>query len=82
MQPAQKFPVADIYVPQKRRKSLNAETVESLAESMIEEGQKSPILVRNDGKRIILVEGLHRLEAMRALGEQHIDAIVVQARRH
>jgi hypothetical protein len=34
----------------------------------------SPILVRADGARFVLVEGLHRLEAAKALGEETIVA--------
>jgi hypothetical protein len=39
-------------------------------------------LVRADGARFVLVEGLHRLEAAKALGEQTIAAFLVDARRH
>ena len=49
---------------------------------MLEEGQKTPILVRQDGGRLVLVEGLHRLEAAKALGEQTIIGYLVQARKH
>jgi ParB-like chromosome segregation protein Spo0J len=45
-------------------------------------GQKMPILVRADGDRFVLVEGLHRLEACRALGEATIFGYLVQARKH
>ena len=48
---------------------------------MIDEGQKTPIQVRQGDGRLVLVEGLHRLEACRALGEDTIKAIFVQARR-
>jgi len=78
----QKIPIADIYIPTKRRTTLNPETVEQLAGAIMEEGQKSPIMVRRDGTRYVLVEGLHRLEACRALGEDSITAILVQARKH
>ncbi len=71
----------DIYVPVKRRKTLNPETVASLAQSILAEGQKIPILVRKDGERYVLVEGLHRLEALKALGETTIVGLCVQARR-
>ena len=47
---------------------------------MIEEGQRTPIMVREDGKRYVLVEGLHRLEACKALGEETIVGLIVQAR--
>ena len=36
---------------------------------MLKDGQQTPILVRADGARFVLVEGLHRLEAAKALGE-------------
>jgi sulfiredoxin len=53
-----------------------------LAESILEQGQLVPILLRRDQDKYILVEGLHRLEACRALGETTIKAMIVQARRH
>ena len=76
------FPIADIYVPVKRRATLSPAKVDELAASMLEEGQKTPILVRQDGARLVLVEGLHRLEAAKALGEQTIIGYLVQARKH
>jgi sulfiredoxin len=78
----QEFKTADIYVPVKRRATLDPKTVEEIAESMIDEGQRTPILVREDGKRYVLVEGLHRLEACKLLGEETIMGLLVQARRH
>ncbi len=76
------FPVASIYVPVKRRAELNLKTVDELAESILQAGQKTPILVRRDGDRFILVEGLHRLEACRKLGETNILCYLVDARKH
>ncbi|MDP6473437.1 MAG: ParB N-terminal domain-containing protein [Alphaproteobacteria bacterium] len=73
--------IADIYVPTKRRKGLNEETVAALAESILEEGMKVPIQVRKDAGRYVLVEGLHRLEACRALGEEKITCLFVAARK-
>ncbi len=74
----------DIYVPAKRRETLEPEKVETLAESIMEEGLQVPIQVRVDpGKdRYVLVTGFHRLEACRALGDVTIDALVVAARQH
>src|SRR6201985_2895623 len=77
----QKFTIADIYVPVKRRKALNAKMVADLAQNILERGQRSPILVRKDGERFVLVEGLHRLEACKSLGETKIKALFVQARK-
>ena len=70
-----------IYVPVKRKKTLELKKVETIAESILDEGQKTPIQVREGDGRLVLVEGLHRLEACRALGENSIKVIFVQARR-
>jgi ParB-like chromosome segregation protein Spo0J len=75
------FKIDNIYVPLKRRRTLDPVTVDTIAESMLEEGQRTPILVRRDGERMVLVEGLQRLEACRLLGEETIVGIVVQTRR-
>ncbi len=74
------FRIEDIYVPVKRRRTIDPETVKAIAESMLEEGQRTPILVRRDGERLVLVEGLQRLEACRSLGEETIVGLIVQAR--
>jgi ParB-like chromosome segregation protein Spo0J len=76
-----KIEISDIYIPMKRRRSLNVEQVTKLANDILENGLKMPILVRRDEARFVLVEGLHRLEACKALGERTITALVVQARR-
>jgi hypothetical protein len=73
------FPIAKIYVPVKRRATLRSEAVREIAESMLEIGQETPILVRRDGDRFVLVEGLHRLEACKALGEETIVGFLVSA---
>ncbi|MBN9245416.1 MAG: ParB N-terminal domain-containing protein [Mesorhizobium sp.] len=78
----QKIKIVDVYVPTARRKLLHPETVRSLAEDILENGLKTPIQVREDGKRFVLVEGQHRLEAMNWLGEEAIDAYIVHAKRH
>ena len=78
----EKFAIAKIYVPVKRRATLKPETVRQIAESMLEVGQQVPIQVRRDGDRFVLVEGLHRLEACKALGEKTIDGYLIQALKH
>ncbi len=78
----QKLDVANVYVPAKRRTTLDPKKVDEIAESMLASGQLTPIMVRADGARFVLVEGLHRLEACKALGEAKIDGILVQARRN
>lgn len=72
--------IEDIYVPAKRRRAVNQATVNKIAESIMEIGLNVPISVRRDGDRYVLVTGLHRLEACKALGEETITAIVVGAR--
>jgi ParB-like chromosome segregation protein Spo0J len=79
---SQVFAIDKIYVPAARRKTLKPETVRALAESILADGQTTPILVRADGERFVLVEGLHRLEACKELGEKTIVGLLVQARRH
>ena len=74
----QTLQIADIRVPVKRARTLEPERVEEIAASMLEEGQKTPIRVRADGERFVLVEGLHRLEACKALGETTIVGVLVQ----
>jgi sulfiredoxin len=76
------FEISNIYVPVKRRATLNPKTVEEIAASILEVGQQTPILVRQDGTRLVLVEGLHRLEACKALGETTISGYMVQPRKH
>ena len=82
MMKRESFPVAKIYVPAERRKTLDLKRVDEIANSMLESGQQTPILVRADGTRFVLVEGLHRLEAAKALGEQTIVGFRVDARKH
>jgi ParB-like chromosome segregation protein Spo0J len=74
--------MASVYVPTKRRTTLDPVKVAAIAESILDKGQTTPILVREDGDRFVLVEGLHRLEACKSLGEETILAYLVQARRH
>ncbi|HET7410466.1 MAG TPA: ParB N-terminal domain-containing protein [Paracoccaceae bacterium] len=77
----QPFPIERIYVPAKRARTLDPAKVDEIAASILEEGHRTPIQVRADGERWVLVEGLHRLEALKALGETVVDGYLVQARR-
>jgi len=76
--------IALVYVPVKRARTLDAAKVDALAEDMLEHGQTTPISVRADTKdgaeRFVLIEGLHRLEALKALGETTVTGFLVQAR--
>ena len=74
--------IADIYVPVKRRATLDQKRVNEIAASILEKGQQTPILVRADGARFVLVEFLHRLEAAKALGEKTVLCFLVNARKH
>jgi sulfiredoxin len=78
----ERFPIDSIYVPAKRRGTLDSARVNDIAESMLASGQTTPIMVRPDGDRFVLIEGLHRLEAAKALGETTIFGFRVAARKH
>ena len=71
------FPIEKIYVPVKRKKALRPDLVQEIAESILEIGQQAPILVRPDQERFVLVEGLHRFEACKALGETTVIGLLV-----
>ncbi len=74
--------IADIYEPVKRRATLDQKRADEIAASILEKGLQTPILVRADGARFVLVEGLHRLEAAKARGEKTIAGFLVEARKH
>ena len=67
------IPIPSIKV-ENRLRSLNAEKVAELAESIAQVGLLQPIGVRPDGT---LVYGYHRLEACKQLGWTEIPAVVV-----
>ncbi|TWC07343.1 ParB-like nuclease family protein [Bradyrhizobium macuxiense] len=73
------LPIDQIYVPLKKRKNLRLEVVQEIAASILEIGQQVPILVRPDESRLVLLEGLHRLEACKALGETTIIGVLGSA---
>lgn len=75
-------PLNKIYIPASKRKTLEAEKIEPLAEDILENGLQVPIYVRLGKDRYVLVEGLHRIEAVKLLGENTIEAKVVQAKKH
>jgi sulfiredoxin len=82
MMKSETFAIANIYVPAKRRATLDPRKAQEIAESILQVGLQAPILVRKDGERFVLIEGLHRLEACKQLGEETILGYLVQARRH
>lgn len=69
-------------MPTARRKTLEPEKIEPLAEDILENGLLKPIYVRLGKDRYVLVEGLHRVEAVKLLGETTIEAKIVQAKKH
>lgn len=74
-------PIDKIYVPAAKRKTLEVDKVEPLAEDILENGLQSPIYVRIGKDRYVLQEGLHRVEAMKMLGETVIDGHIIQAKK-
>jgi ParB/RepB/Spo0J family partition protein len=82
MMKRESFEIASIYVPVKRRATLEQGKVEEIAASILANGLLTPILVRPDGDRYVLVEGLHRLEAAKSLGATVIAGYRVSARKH
>ena len=78
----QKFNITDIYVPVKRIKLLVESKVTELAEGILNGEDIVPIRVRADGKRFVLIKGMHTLEALRALGEEQIEGYLVRAQLH
>jgi sulfiredoxin len=73
--------VDEIYVPAARQKTFEEEKAEALAEDILENGQQRPIQVRQGKGRYVLIEGLHRLEAIKLLGEENILGYIVSARQ-
>ncbi len=48
------FAIANIYVPVKRRATLDPKKAQEIAESILQVGLQTPILVRQDGERFVL----------------------------
>ena len=74
--------IEEIYVPAGLRKELDPERVELVAEEIMEEAEEHPIQVRQGKDRYVLVKGVHRLEARKALGDKTIQAFIVAAQQH
>ena len=69
--------IADIEIGQRLR-SYDGDKVAALMDSIRELGLRTPVsLVRQGEENFRLVAGLHRLEACRRLGWEHIDALFV-----
>ena len=48
----------------------------------MEEADEHPIQVRQGKDRYVLIKGVHRLEARKALGDETIQAFIVAAQQH
>ncbi|MBR1177360.1 ParB N-terminal domain-containing protein [Bradyrhizobium sp. KB893862 SZCCT0404] len=79
MSKAESLPIDKIRVPAKSRKTLEPGRIQTIAESILDIGQQVPVSVRPEDDRFVLVDGLHRLEACKALGEMSVMAVVVAA---
>ena len=69
-------------MPAERRKEIDAEMIEQVAEEMMAEAEDQPIQVRRGKDRFVLISGVNRLEASKALCEKTIRAYIVGARLH
>ena len=74
--------IDEIYIPADRRRELDPQRIDIVAEEIMEADEERPILVRRGKDRFVLVKGIHRLEARKALGDTTIQAFIVGARRH
>ena len=59
------------------RRAVDPKAVKRLADSISKIGLRQPITVRDKNDRYILVAGLHRIEAYKKLGKEHIMACIV-----
>lgn len=71
--------IDEIYIPTARRGELDQRRLATVTESMLNGEDHKPIKVRSGKGRFVLIEGIHRLEASKALGETEIGAYIVQA---
>lgn len=80
MKPRQTESIAiDLIEIGQRHRAVDDEAVERLARSMNEIGLRTPISVRqDDGGPVQLVTGLHRLNAAKSIGWDHIDCFVFE----
>jgi ParB-like chromosome segregation protein Spo0J len=74
--------IDEIYIPAARRSELDPQKIEQVAETIMEEAEQRPIQVRLGKGRYVLVKGVNRLEAHKALGNETIGAYIVSAQQH
>jgi hypothetical protein len=73
--------ISDIVLVTERLRALQPSAVASLAESIREIGLRTPITVRMVNGKPHLVTGEHRVAAMKANREDHIDAVIFDNER-
>ena len=71
--------IEDIYIPTARRNELDQSKVDEIVERMLNGDEEKPIKVRKGKGRLVLIQGVHRLEASKALGGTEIGAYIIQA---
>ncbi len=71
--------VEDVYPNPRHYREVRAESVKQLAANIAVAGQLEPIRVWQDGEIYYVDAGHHRLEAIKSLGLETIDAIVQDA---
>ena len=67
-----------ITVPPDRMRQLRSDLIDELAESIKQQGQLQPIIVRPQDFGYALTAGRHRLEAVRKLGHEEIECRVLE----
>jgi predicted LPLAT superfamily acyltransferase len=73
--------IEDIYIPAARRAEFDQGEVDAIIERMLNGDEEKPIRVRKGKGRLVLIQGVNRLEAGRALGETEIGVYIVQAQK-
>lgn len=71
------LPVGDIFV-EPRLRDVDENWVSVIAETMLAKGQLQDIIVRQDGNRLVLVDGAHRLAAAKKAGLPFVQARIVE----
>lgn len=70
------FDPKDIVVPEGRFRPADSQTVDEIVESIKKFGQLQPIIIEDiDDGEPILIDGLHRLEAIKKLGDRKVYAV-------
>lgn len=73
--------IADIYITTARKAEFDQDKIDAITEDMLEGNPQKPIKVRKGKGRFVLLSGINRLEACKAVGEEEIGAYIVQAQK-